>query len=80
MKLSGEMEDFINGLKDNIDALELVDLRFDTPLASLEEWDSLAILSTMAFVASEYGVYITAKQIAAAGTPENIFNLVQSKK
>ena len=80
MKLSGVMEDFINGLKDNIDALELVDLQSSTPLKSIEDWDSLAILSTMAFVASEYGVNITAKEISEAGTPEKIFALVQSKK
>lgn len=80
MKLSGAMEDFINGLKDNIDALELVDLQSGTLLKSLEDWDSLAVLSTMAFVASEYGVYLTAREISEAGTPEKIFNLVQSKK
>lgn len=80
MKSSRVMENFINGLKDNIDALEAVDLKYDTILESIEDWDSLAILSVMAFVASEYGVNMTAKEITDAGTPEKIFNLVQSKK
>lgn len=74
------MENFISGLKENVETLESVDLKSDTDLESLDGWDSLAILLTMAFVASEYGVNITAKAISEAGTPEKIFNLVQSKK
>ena len=32
------------------------DLTFDTVLADLEEWDSLSIMSTMAFLDKNFGV------------------------
>lgn len=74
------MENFIKGLKENIDALENAEIRPDTNLASAAGWDSLAALSAMAFIASEYGVNLTAREISAAATPEKIFEIIQSKK
>lgn len=32
------------------------DLTFDTVLADLEEWDSLSIMSTMAFLDKNFGI------------------------
>ena len=74
------MENFIKGLKENIDALENAEIYPDTKLASLADWDSLAVLSIMAFAASEYDAHLTAKEISLAATPEKIFALINSKK
>lgn len=67
------MEKFIENLKMNIDAFEDVTLDSSTDFKSLEGWDSLALLSTMALFASEYGKKITASEINSCTTVGELF-------
>ncbi len=73
------METLIENLKANVDSLEDVALAADTNLATLPQWDSLAMLSTMAMVASEYGVNITSQEIAACKSLADLDALIRSK-
>lgn len=74
------METFIEKLKDNVDALESADITPDTDLTSLEDWDSIALLSVMSVVASEYGVNLKGTDIIKAATPSAIFALINKSK
>ena len=74
------MENFILKLKENVDAFEDADLAADTDITKLEDWDSIALLSVMGMISTEYGVNLTNADIVGAATVENIFNLVNSKK
>lgn len=74
------MENFILKLKENVDAFEDADLAADTDITKLEDWDSIALLSVMGMISTEYGVNLTNTDIVNAATVENIFNLVNSKK
>ena len=74
------MENFILKLKENVDAFEDADLAADTDITKLEDWDSIALLSVMGMISTEYGVNLTNTNIVNAATVENIFNLVNSKK
>jgi len=45
----------------------------DTILAGLEEWDSLAVISTIALFDAEFGIVIPAQEIVEAKTISEIF-------
>lgn len=49
-------ESFITDWADNIDGLDAEKLTLDTELASLPQWDSLAVLTTLAFLDANYNV------------------------
>lgn len=52
----------------------------NTPLSSLESWDSLANVVFVAFAASEYGVQLTADEMFDAVTVGDLVKLIESKK
>ena len=47
-------EEFLTNFADVLQTEE--ELSFDTELESLEDWDSLAIMATMAFLDKQFGV------------------------
>jgi acyl carrier protein len=51
-----------------------------TALKDLEAWDSLAVISFIAMVASNYGLTLPAKRIAAAITVNDLAALIQEQK
>ena len=49
-------------LKEMVEVLQTEDkLSFDTVLADLDEWDSLSVMATMAFLDKSFGVKTTMK-------------------
>jgi len=74
------METLIKNLKMNVDALEEVDLNPQTDFVHLPQWDSLALLSTMAMLASEYGVSVESRAIASCKNLAELDALIQSKR
>ncbi len=52
-------EDFLNEMIDVLQTEE--EISFDTILTDLEEWDSLSIMATMAFLDKSFGVKTTMK-------------------
>ncbi len=73
------MEDFIKKLLECIDHEEL-DLNPETNFTSLDEWDSIALLSTMAMIRSEYKVNMKGTEISSAKNIAELYGLVQSKR
>lgn len=53
-------EELVQGL---IDILENEDVNENTPFRELDEWDSLAALSTISMVDDEFGVTINNKDL-----------------
>ncbi len=74
------MNEFIKNLRENIDALDGVELTPETNLASLPNWDSVALLYAMVMINSEYGVTLKVSDINSAKNIAQLYELVKSKK
>jgi acyl carrier protein len=74
-----EIDGFIDNLRSVFDNGGELSLTPETDMHSLEEWDSLAVLGFITMVDSEYGVKISAAEIKAANTPQDLFGLVEGK-
>jgi acyl carrier protein len=59
----------------DVDAIQPTDT-----LADFDEWDSLAILSIIAMVDSNYHVNLAASEVKAMPTAEALFGLIQRKR
>ena len=57
-----------------VDSVELSD-----EFQSFDSWDSLAVLSIIAAVQSNYGVIISAKDISEAKTVEGLLAIIMGK-
>jgi acyl carrier protein len=70
------MENFIPSIAELLEeeTVELTDY-----LDSFEAWDSLTILSIIAFLDSEYNVQLSAEEIENSETIDGIKKLVESK-
>jgi acyl carrier protein len=51
----------------------------DTAYQSLENWDSLCVLNTIAMVDAEYGVTLSGRDIERASTVRELFDVACSK-
>ena len=71
---------FIQQFEASIDGIEPGSVSADTVLASIPQWDSLALLITLAMADAEYGVTLSGNEINACVTMQNLFDLVKSKK
>lgn len=74
------MDLFIERLKFGVDVFEDEALTPDTDITALLVWDSIALLSVMSVISSEYGVNLTAEEIRESATISKIFDLINSKK
>jgi len=59
--------------------LEVDKVTMDDELSSFDSWDSLTILSIIAFCSEEYKVVLTSKEIEESITIGKLKGLVQSK-
>lgn len=63
-------EQFLEKFTDILQTEE--DLTLDTELESLEEWDSLSAMATIAFFNKEFGIKITHQDISEFKTVEDV--------
>ncbi len=63
-------EEFLEAMVDVLQTEE--EITFDTLLEDLEEWDSLSIMATMAFLEKEFGVKTSMKDYQNMQTIEDI--------
>jgi len=71
------VEKFIAELAEILEVDEL------TPTSKLEDvpgFDSLAVLSIIAMIDSNFGVNLSATHVREAGTPERLYAIVQEMK
>lgn len=74
------IETFIEHFVESIEGLEPGSVQPDTVMRDLPQWDSLAVLTTLAMIDAEYEVSITANELADQQTVQNLFELVQAKQ
>lgn len=58
-------------------AIDVSALRPESALQSIPQWDSLAVLTTIAMADAEFDVQLTAQQLIECKTVENVFQLIQ---
>ena len=70
------MEGYLEAIAEilEVDSVELTD-----ELNSFEAWDSLTVLSIIAFCDSDYNVALTAEEIDDSGTISGLKELIESK-
>ncbi|MEX2381672.1 MAG: phosphopantetheine-binding protein [Opitutales bacterium] len=73
------IETFIVNFEESIEGLEAGTVRPETVMRDLPQWDSLAVLTTLAMIDAEYEVSITANELADQRTVQNLFDLVAQK-
>lgn len=59
-------EEFLTEMQDVLQTEEV--LNMDTVLADLEEWDSLSMMATMAFLDKNFGVKVKIADLKTLGT------------
>ncbi|MGK0186241.1 MAG: acyl carrier protein [Verrucomicrobiales bacterium] len=72
-----EQRTFIEKLQQNVDNLDAVAI--DKNLQATPEWDSLAVLSCIAFIDNDYDIRISGQELRDCETLSAIFELVRSK-
>jgi len=75
-----EIETFIQHFENAIEGITPGTVKPQTPLRTLPQWDSLALLNILAMIDIEYGVQATGMEIQNSKTIQDLFALVQRKK
>lgn len=70
------MEEFLIAFADSLEIDESVSLSGDTPLESLDEWDSLGKFSLLAMAYSKYDLTIEAEEVNEARPLGDLWGLV----
>ncbi|RKN76934.1 acyl carrier protein [Ulvibacterium marinum] len=70
------MENFLSSISE---ILEVESVNLEDELDSFEAWDSLTVLSIIAFCDSEYSVALSAEEIDNSGTILGLKQLIESK-
>lgn len=70
------MENFESSMAE---LLEVESVALSDELESFEAWDSLTILSIIAFCDSDYGVPLSAEEIENSGTLLGLKEMIESK-
>ena len=74
------IEDFIRLLKSNVEAFTDVDLNANTDFLSLDCWDSIALLSTIIAIESEYEAGLSNDDIVNCSSIADLYELILKKK
>ena len=75
-----EINDFIQNFADQFDETDASVFTPETNFRDLDEWGSLIALSVMSMVDDEYDVQLTAEEMRATSTIQELFNVVNSHK
>ena len=77
--LMSSLESFISNFTTAVDFQDAVEIKSDTKLADLPEWDSLAALGVIVMFDMEYGVTITGEDLKNCTTVGDIHSLTARK-
>lgn len=75
-----EFEGFVANFTTAVDFQEQVDIKADTRLADLPEWDSLAALGVIVMFDMEYGITISGNDLKDCESISDIYQLIAKKK
>ena len=68
-------DEFLTNIVDILQIEDEENLSFETNLIDLEEWDSISVISTVAFLDSKFGKKVTVTDLQDAKTIEDIAKL-----
>lgn len=74
-----DIQDFIQHFAEQFDDTELNVFKSETVFHELEEYSSLIALTIIGMIDEEYGVTVTAEDMSAAVTIEDLYNTVKAK-
>ena len=74
-----ELKDFIANFAAQFDDTDASEFRPETAFHELDEYSSLIALTIIGMVDDEYDVTLTAEDMSAAVTIEDLFNTVKAK-
>ena len=80
MTMPDSLTTFVANFTTAVDFQDAVEVRADSVLAELKEWDSLAALGVIVMCDMEYGVSIAGTELAKCATVQDIHGLVVQKK
>ncbi|MBQ0067134.1 MAG: acyl carrier protein [Phascolarctobacterium sp.] len=69
------MEQFLEKMQDVLDCEQ--EVKMNTALGSIEEWDSLAFVSFIAMAKAGFGKTVKPADVRNAKTVEDLYNLVK---
>lgn len=72
-------EEFIKGFAELFEDTDPAEIVETTEFQELDEWDSLLLLSLIAYMKTNYGKNVTGKEIKTCSTVGDLFDLVESK-
>lgn len=75
-----ELETFIKNFEVAVEDVEVGTLSGTTTFRSLEQWDSLAVLTVIAMVDAEYDVRLKAKELKQVETLAELHALIAAKQ
>jgi len=75
-----DINTFIQEFEASIEGLEPGSVTEDTKFQELPQWDSLAVLTTIAMVDAAFEVELTANEILGCATIRELAELVESKR
>lgn len=73
------LDGLIAKIREEIDEIDLSRLAPDTEIRKIEGWTSLHGLIIMALVSTEYGLELSASQIQATHTVEDLYRTLKEK-
>jgi len=76
-----ELNEFIKNFADAIDGVDLASLSPNTNYKNdIEEWDSLAVMTVLAMIDSEYKIVISGEDVENCNTISELFELVKNRQ
>lgn len=74
------IEQFIEDFENAVEDVEPGSLSANTAFKSIEQWDSLSVLTLIAMVDADYDVRLKAKELKQVDTLSDLFSVVESKR
>lgn len=74
-----ELKDFIENFAAQFDDTDASEFKAETVFHELDEYSSLIALTIIGMIDDEYGVAISAEEMTAAVTIEDLYNTVKAK-
>ena len=75
-----DLQEFIENFAGQFDETDASEFKSCTEFKKLADWNSMAALSIIAMIDSEYGVIIKGDDIVRSQTIEDLFNIVKEGK
>ncbi len=79
ISVSIDQQEFVENVKEAFDIPD-APMALDTRFQQLEQWDSLASVSTVAMVYAHYDVQVSGDELVACSTVGDILSLVEQRQ